>query len=222
MGRNLVLILVVAVLSSLITWRVATRHRPSAPEAPSPKPIQVPEVKPAEKIKAKGVSLAVRSKGEKLWELEAEEVVLSRDEQTFLVKGLKKAVLYRKGKPYLVVTAEKATANNVTKRVVIEGGVKAVTSDGLLIRAERIEWNDKERKLVCPGEVVVSSKGVIASTRGVTFHIEKGLLVCPSPVRAWTSDGGRLYAQRLKADVKRGILTLEGRVKAVIPIRGGV
>jgi len=182
----------------------------------------VPEVKPAEKIKAKGVSLAVRSKGEKLWELEAEEVVLSRDEQTFLVKGLKKAVLYRKGKPYLVVTAEKATANNVTKRVVIEGGVKAVTSDGLLIRAERIEWNDKERKLVCPGEVVVSSKGVIASTRGVTFHIEKGLLVCPSPVRAWTSDGGRLYAQRLKADVKRGILTLEGRVKAVIPIRGGV
>jgi len=224
--RNLFLCLTVAVLSSLITWELATRRRhlegAQAPSPSKPKPPEAPELRPTEKIRAEKVSLTVRSGGKKLWELEAKEVVLSKDEQTLIVEGLDRAVLYKQGKPYLTVTAERARANNVTKTVVVEGGVKAVTADGLLIRTERIEWDDKERKLLCPGEVVVSGKGVTVSTRSVAFYVEKGLLVCPSPVEAWTPEGGRLFAQKLRADVKRGILTLEGKVRAIIPVKGGV
>ncbi len=168
----------------------------------------------------KGVSLVVRSKGKKIWELRAEKVTLSKDEQILKVEGLKKAVLYRKGKPALTATADRAVANNRTKNVTLEGNVRLVTSEGLLIKTDRVEWRARERKLLCPGPIIASTKDFTLSTYHVALYADKKLLVCPSPVKAWTPDGGRLKARRLKAELDKGIITLEGEVVVVLPWKG--
>ncbi|MGC8834343.1 MAG: LPS export ABC transporter periplasmic protein LptC, partial [Armatimonadota bacterium] len=114
--------------------------------------------RPAPVVRMRGAGIVLKSKGNRLWEMDADSIEVSQDRRTTTMDGLKNGRLYKGGKPVVTLTAARAVYDSQTRALRVFGGVTATTASGLILTTDVVEWSEKSRRLICPGKVVVRTK----------------------------------------------------------------
>jgi len=114
--------------------------------------------RPAPVVRMREAGIVLKSEGNRLWEMSADSIEVSRDRRTTVMDGLKNGKLYRDGKPIVTLTAARAVYDSQTRILRVFGGVTATTASGLVLTTDVVEWSEKSRRLLCPGRVVVRTK----------------------------------------------------------------
>jgi LPS export ABC transporter protein LptC len=212
---------VVLVVAGRIFWAQRGRLLPSAvPRAmrPGVTAPAAPEVPADLGLQFKDIKIVQRSGGQIEWELQAASVEVSKDERVTVLTGVRRAVLYRAGKPQATLSADRVRLNAATKNLVAEGhviiqGQEAAPADqpGVLLRTTRARWMDQEQKLVCPDPVQMQLGGRVFQAPKLYLLVRERRIVLPR-VKV-TGPEGTLTADHLTADPEAETLEVEGNVR---------
>jgi len=126
----------------------------SEPVAPPGQP-QEAKSDSAANITFSGNSIVELQNGHKQWELTAESSKFNSDKNQLYLNKFK-GTLYRDDGGTIVLTADKAQMNMKTRNIVLDGNIKAVSSDGTVFIAPKAEWSNQEKHFYGSGGITVT------------------------------------------------------------------
>jgi len=133
-------------------------------------------------------SMILREDGKKVFEVSAQRITISPDHHYVDAWKVDKGVMFRDGKPFLQIAADKVRINQQSRDMVATGLVKAHGADGFSLRTKQANWRHFKKILLCPKPVDATLRGVKLTTSTASYDTQKKLLTCPQPVRAVSKD----------------------------------
>jgi len=127
-------------------WRAGTSETP-------PPPLNAPV------IFRQGSALGQRLTG-RSWSADYDRIVTNTDQTILELYGVKHGVIFRDGKPYLRVTADRMTVNTVTHDFFITGKlhIETVSSDPhRTFDTDEATWSDAIQTLVLPNRAKIGT-----------------------------------------------------------------
>lgn len=126
-----------------------------------------------------GTALGQRLTG-RSWTADYERIVTSSDQTNLDLYGVKHAVIYKDGKPYLKVTAERMTVNTVTRDFNATGKLHVETVGKKPMRTfdtETANWNDALQTLTLPDKAKFGTGAALPLLVGsAVFNVKTGEL----------------------------------------------
>lgn len=142
---------------------------------------------PREEVIIKRPSLKHTEGGRLAWQVRLKELRVDAGGQAIAAAGMREALIYDKsGVPVIRLAAQQARGNTADRNLEVSGDVRAVSQKGALITTDQVRWLEQERKLYCPGKVVLRSKNAAVTTTGLTYFVDADLIKCPNPVRMYS------------------------------------
>ncbi|AGB42305.1 organic solvent tolerance protein OstA [Halobacteroides halobius DSM 5150] len=131
--------------------------------------------------------------GQKRWDLAAKSIIKPKDDKRkrTILQTVKEGKLFIDGQLEYKLTAQKIIYLVKSKNAKLVGAVKLQEIDGLKIKADKLSW--------------VESKTELQTTSGVQVELKNG----------------QLTAQKMKLNLKEGIIDFDQNVKFNFKIRGG-
>lgn len=190
--RNLFLGLLALLLSGLISfvgisWWQYLRSGPGPAAAPGSVASSQAAGRPREEVVITRPSLKHTEGGRLAWQVRLKELKVAAGGQAIAAAGMREALIYDKtGAPMLRLAAQQARGNTSDRNLEVSGDVRAVSQKGALITTDQVRWLEQERKLYCPGKVVLRSKNAAVTTTGLTYFVDSDLVKCANPVRLYS------------------------------------
>ncbi len=169
-------------------------------------------------------SMILREDGKKVFEVSAQRITISPDHHYVDAWKVDKGVMFRDGKPFLQIAADKVRINQQSRDMVATGLVKAHGPDGFSLRTKQANWRHFKKILLCPKPVDATLRGVKLRTSTASYDTQKKLLTCPKPVRAVSKDNTTFTARSASYDATNHDLRCVGTVvlkSANATLRGG-
>ncbi len=170
----------VAALVAGFAW--AMRTEPALPQSAAAP--QVPVT-----LKATEMRVVVRHRGTAQVDLRAQEAEAAADQKLATLKGVGRAVVFRDGKEFLTVRAQRIVLNRQTQNFVATGGVEITAPNGDWLRAPEVVYDN--------------AASVLVFRRGVEFQIGEN----------------RARARTLRYHVQRDVVEVEGDVDVQLDVR---
>ena len=188
-----------------VSWWQYFQQRPqtSSPAGVVPSaPAGQAAARPREEVIIKRPSLKHTEGGRLAWQVRLKELRVAAGGQAVAAAGMREALIYDKtGAPVIRLVAQSARGNTSDRNLEVSGDVRAVSQKGALINTEQIRWLEQERRLYCPGKVVMRSANAAVTTTGLSFFVDADLVKCPNPVRMY-SGTNKLIGRQLVYNVK--------------------
>lgn len=148
-----------------IAWGVTTAGN-DATEAPRQVPIAID-----------GGSAAGHRYTTPSWTILYDHIEASTDSNFINARGIRDAVIYRHGKPYIHLTADHVEINLASKDFSATGHLHAVqNSNGITKTFETgtASWTDATQALVMPNVIKLRMQGISILLHGLTFNVKTG------------------------------------------------
>lgn len=124
-----------------------------------------------------GTALGQRLTG-RSWTADYDRIVTSTDQTSLDLYGVKHAVIFKDGKPYLRVTAERMTVNTVTHDFSATGKLHVETVGRTPTRTfdtESANWSDVQQTLTLPDKARIGTGASLPLLVGsATFDVKTG------------------------------------------------
>lgn len=207
--RNLTLGLLLVIAGGVaafvgVGWWRYYQHRPvSATRAGQPGTVaKAPGNAPREEVIIKRPTLKHTEGGRLAWQVRLKELKVAAGGQAVAAAGMREALIYDKtGAPVIRLAAQQARGNTSDRNLEVSGDVRAVSHQGALITTDQVRWLERERKLYCPGKVVLRSKNAALTTTGLSYFVDADMVRCPNPVRLY-SGVNKLIGRELVYNIK--------------------
>ncbi|MBP2654196.1 MAG: hypothetical protein H6Q73_1765 [Firmicutes bacterium] len=124
-------------------------------EGVTPPPEAVAEKSSTPNIVFEGSSIVERRDGKKLWELSAEAINVDPATKNVYLNNLNGTFYEANGKELRLV-AKEASFDSKTKELVMQGEIKAVSSDGAVFTAPKARWMGNEGRIYASGGITLS------------------------------------------------------------------
>jgi lipopolysaccharide export system protein LptA len=161
-----------------------------------------PAQRPREEVILQRPSLKHSEGGRLAWQVRLKELRVAAGGQAVAAAGMREALIYDKtGAPVIRLAAQTARGNTSDRNLEVSGDVRAVSQKGALITTEQVRWLEQERKLYCPGKVVLRSKNAAVTTTGLSYFVDADIIKCPNPVRLY-SGVNRLIGRQLVYNIQ--------------------
>ncbi len=164
--RALILTLVVAFIG-YVTWGVMNAGDDSAPP-----PQQVPLV-------INGGSAAGHRMTTPSWTILYDHIEASTDSNLINARGIRDAVIFRKGKPYIHLKADHVEANLANKDFTATGHIHAEQrSNGVVKTFETgtATWTEQSQKLIMPNQIRLKMQQIAIDVRSLVFDVRTGAI----------------------------------------------
>jgi lipopolysaccharide export system protein LptA len=206
MGILLVIAGGIAAFVGVRWWQYYQSHPKDARTAQSSTPANAPAGTPAgtprEEVIIKRPSLKHTEGGRLAWQVRLKELQVAAGGQAVAAAGMREALIYDKtGAPVIRLAAQQARGNTSDRNLEVSGDVRAVSQQGALITTDQVRWLEGERKLYCPGKVVLRSKTAALTTNGLSYFVDADMVKCPNPVRMY-SGVNKLIGRELVYNIK--------------------
>lgn len=210
--RTTVTIIVGLAALLAVGWLVMRSRSAAPPLAATPRP--APPAAPREEVAIKSPTLKHSEGGRLAWQVRLRELKVSAGGAAVAAAGMREALIYdQNGTPVIRLTADRARGNTSERNLEVFGNVRAVSQKGALITTERMRWIEQDRKLHCPGKVVLRNRDMALTTVGLVYLVDQDLIKCPGLVRMY-SGTNKLMGRELEYNVDTEGYTLR-RVQAV-------
>ncbi len=175
---------VAAVLGGFVLLAFGFRWATKSPgePAPSPTPGSV-------QLQAQGTRVVIRHQGQQQVELRARRAQVSPDFRRAQLEGVRGATLFREGRPYLRVRADRLVFDRTTQNFEATGRVEVTSPEGDWLRSSYMVYRNDRAMLAFP--------------RGVEFQL----------------GGHRARARTLRLFVLDQTVEMEGDVDVVLDLR---
>lgn len=214
---RIVVIIVVGLAALLVVgWLVWRPRLATSPPASTqrPRPPAATPAAPREEVAIKSPTLKHSEGGRLAWQVRLRELKVSAGGAAVAAAGMREALIYdQNGAPVIRLTADRARGNTSERNLEVFGNVRAVSQKGALITTEKVRWIEGDRKLHCPGKVVLRNRDMALTTVGLVYWVDKDLIKCPGLVRMY-SGTNKLMGRELEYNVATEGYTLR-RVQAV-------
>lgn len=184
-----------------VSWIMYLTHRPAAVpttavQAPPPTPTP-----PHDQVVINRPSLRQTDESGRLaWQVRLKELHVTAGAQA--VAGMREALIYdQNGAPMIRLVAQQARGNAAQRNLEVYGDVRAMSQQGALITTDTVRWLERERKLYCPGKVVLRNKSEAVTAIGLTYFVDTDTIKCPNSVRMYSGDN-KLIGRDLVYNVK--------------------
>lgn len=154
---------VLVLLGAGYLW--AARTPPPSPRSEPPQPVQ-----------AMGTKMAVRHRGTPQVTLEARKITTTPDLSRATLEGVGRAVVYREGKEFLRVQAQRIVFNRKTQNFVAEGGVEVASPDGDWLRAPRMVYLNEQAILDFPEGAEFEFRGKRAKVARLKYYVRQDVV----------------------------------------------
>lgn len=182
-------------------WQYFRATRYSARVAPPPTASTAPGL-PRREVTITRPTIRRNEGGRLAWQVRLKELQVAAGGQAVAAVGMREALIYDKsGAPMIRLVARQARGNTSDRNLEVSGDVRAVSQKGALITTEQVRWLEKERKLVCPGKVVLRSRNAAVTTTGLTYFVDSDIVKCPNPVRMYSGEN-KLIGRQLVYNIQ--------------------
>lgn len=123
-------------------------------EDPSQPPAQATNTDQPANMSYSGNSIVEEQDGKRLWELGAETIEIDPNTKQAKIKNLK-GVFYQDNGGKLEIVALQAFYDTKTRDIVMNGQIKAVSTDGAIFTAENARWTGSDRRIYGSGGITV-------------------------------------------------------------------
>ncbi len=124
-----------------------------------------------------GTALGQRLSG-RSWTADYERIVTSTDQSVLDLYGVKHGVIFKDGKPYLKVTAERMTVNTITRDFNASGKLHVETIGRTPKRTfdtEAANWSDVQQTLTLPDRATIGTGAELPLLVGsATYDVKTG------------------------------------------------
>jgi hypothetical protein len=163
--RRALVLVAAAALGGYITWGVI-----NAGDDSTPPPSQVP-------IAISGGNAAGHRLTTPSWTVLYDHIEASSDASYINARGVRDAVIYRHGKPYIHLTADHIEANMATKDFTATGHLRASQTTGGVTRTfatGTASWSDATQHLLMPNLIHLHMQNATVVVNGMTFDVKTG------------------------------------------------
>lgn len=158
--------------------------------------------RPREEVIITRPTLKHTEHGRLAWQVRLKELKVAAGGQAIAAAGMREALIYDKsGAPVIRLAARVARGNTSDRNLEVSGDVRAVSQKGALLTTEQVRWLERERKLYCPGKVVMRLKDAAITTTGLTYFVDADIVKCPNPFRFY-SGVNKLIGRQLVYNIK--------------------
>lgn len=154
---------VLVLLGAGYLWAARTPVPSPPPQAPQP-------------VQAVGTKLVVRQRGSPQVALQAQKVTTTPDLSRATLEGIGRAVVYREGKEFLRVRAQRIVFNRKTQNFVAEGGVEVASPDGDWLRAPRMVYLNEAAVLDFPEGAEFQMQNHQARVRRLRYYVRQDVV----------------------------------------------
>jgi len=172
-------------------------------------------VSDAPAVEVQGAKITIKEEGRKVWEFEAERIVVSANRAYVTAFNVRRGVYFRNGQPYLHLQARLVRLNQTTRDLIATGTVRASGPEGFSVHTERASWKHRTRVLRCPLVVRATLRGLTFHTNDLSYDARVGRLNCPRAVQV-NSQHAQLRGAGAVADVKPQRIEFQNGVEIVI------
>jgi len=124
-----------------------------------------------------GTAIGQRLNG-RSWTADYKEIVTNSDQTMLDLFDVQHAIIYRKGKPYLTLRAERMTVNTLTRDFSAVGKLHVETIDAKPRRAfdtSHASWNDLTQTLILPDKAIIDTGAQLPLRVGsATYDVKTG------------------------------------------------
>lgn len=111
----------------------------------------------------KDATLVGWSNHDRIWQIHAKGVEVSRDRRRAVFKSVSNSYLMKGGERVASISADAVVYNMVTHNVSVPGSAELKVKDGPSLKTKSIVWHSARSRLACTG-------GVTVTVDGNTFH----------------------------------------------------
>lgn len=140
------------------------------PKSPAPTP-QVPV-----QLRAEETRLVIRHKGSPQVDLRARRVEVTPDQQRATLQDVQRATVFREGREFLRVRADRIVLNRKTNNFMASGGVEVTSPEGDWLRAPSLVYRNEEAVLVFPEGVEFQIRGNRARARVLRYYVQRDVV----------------------------------------------
>ncbi|HVA38015.1 MAG TPA: LPS export ABC transporter periplasmic protein LptC [Candidatus Dormibacteraeota bacterium] len=111
------------------------------------------------------------------WRFRAKRIITAPDGVTTTLEDVESAALYKSGKPYLEMTADRVTINMSTRDITVSGHVILKSANAPVARSLRtdvITWNNALQLLSIPSATTITSAGDRIQVGSVQWNVVTG------------------------------------------------
>ncbi len=144
--------------------------------------------------------LVRRDDGQKHWEVAADSARVVDNGDAWLALKVSKAVLFRDGNPWIVMTAPRVRYSNLSKNLDAVGGVHASGPENFSFETPQARWLDFKKLVEIPGSVKAHLRDMEFAAPNLSYQWEKGDLQSPGPVEVRVK-GGVLRGAQMTANI---------------------
>jgi LPS export ABC transporter protein LptC len=192
------------VAASAAFWLTARRITPEPPESPP--------VPPEIQVKFERITVRGRAEGDRLWELEARSIELTKDQKLTRLDGLRRATLLADGKPQLSASAKWAKLESPSRDIELGGGVEVRSDSGMALRADSLRWRASEERLVSTGPVTMDLGDTTVNAARAYYLAQPEQIVSDGGVKIKQGQN-YLTGTKLVADLRAQTLEIVGGVR---------
>ncbi len=197
LGLSLIVVVLAASLAVVFKWRTPPPHT-ALPPPPEQAGVVVerPVIKHTEE-------------GQLAWQIRLKQMHISHGGQNIEARGVQEALIYgAEGKPILRVTALRVIGNTTQRDFEVAGNVQVVSYRGAVINTDKVQWNQAQQQIACPGEVTLRSREAVVITTGLSYDVNQDTVDCPNRVTMYVGDN-KLTGQPLQYNVQTGDFSLQ-------------
>ena len=147
--------------------------------------------------------------GQLAWQIALKKMQISHGGQNIAAQDVQEALIYgADGKPVLRITAQQVTGHTGQRDFEVSGDVRVTSYRGVVITTDKVQWNQAQQTIDCPGEVTLRSADAIIVTTGLSYLVNQDLVDCPNRVTMWAGES-KFIGQRLQYNVQSGDFALQ-------------
>jgi hypothetical protein len=182
-----------ALLAGGLYVGLRSRTAPSSPAAADTSPGRAVTIKRPVMQHTEGEELA--------WQIQLKEIELRQGGSLVSAEGVQEALIYgESGEPRVRVTAERVEGTASGDNFTVTGEVTMVSYQGVVLRTNRLHWDQAREQVICPEEVTARSAEMLFSTRELTYDLSSGSLQAPQQVNFYSGEN-KLIGQNLRYDL---------------------
>ncbi|MGI6656810.1 MAG: LPS export ABC transporter periplasmic protein LptC [Desulfobulbus sp.] len=173
--RNLMWLAPLLLFATSFLWWPSVRDFLAPRGGYNPKLIQArPAESPVENFRMEQVDITMASNGRDEWRIHAKRAFSDEKNDRIRLEEVDARYIVQ-GKDPVTITSRKGLYVLDEKRLILTGQARVVkpAKDEVLL-SERLEYDDKDRALVSPGEVTILTKDLRLKAGKLRYDLEKG------------------------------------------------
>jgi len=129
-------------------------------EGVTPPPTQAAKSEQPAIMSYSGNSIIEEQDGKRLWELSAETIEINPQTKQVQLKNVK-GVFYQTNGGKIEIVAAQAVYDTTSRDIVMNGQVKAISSNGAVFTAREAQWAGKDRRFYGTGDVTMTREDTV-------------------------------------------------------------